>query len=77
MVRQGKHWLLLQRADDARRMDMDRIDEHARATNTWGSNEHRHARDSRERHFEATLKSFDKLSDDQLDRAIEPNNPAG
>jgi len=49
---------------------MDRIDEHARATNTWGSNEHRHARDSRERDFEATLKSFDKLSDDQLDREV-------
>ena len=77
MARAGKLRLLLQRADDARRMDMDRIDEHARATNTWGSNEHRHARDSRERDFEATLKSFDKLSDDQLDRAIEPSSPAG
>ncbi len=77
MVRAGKLRLLLLRADDARRMDMDRIDEHARTTNTWGSNEHRQARDSRERDFEATLKSFDKLSDDQLDRAIEPSNPAG
>lgn len=77
MIRSPKVELLLQRVDDARRMDLDRIDEHARATNTWGSTEHRQARNSRERDYEASLKSFDKLSEEQLDRALAEGNALG
>jgi hypothetical protein len=62
--------LLQQGDDDARRMDLDRIDEEARSTNTWGSPEHRQARDRRERSYDATRTAYEKLSEEQLDRAL-------
>jgi len=75
MTRERKVELLLRRVDDdARRMDLDRIDERARATNTWGSSEHRQARDKRERDYDATRKAYEKLSDEQLDRALASNS---
>ena len=66
---QKVNWLLQQGPDDARRLDLDRIDEQARTTHTWGSSEHRNARDQRERAYDAQRTSFEKLSDQQLDDA--------
>ena len=77
MNRVQKIDLLLQRgADDARRMDLDVIDDHARATHTWGSGEHRSARDRRERAYDAERQALEKLSDAELDRALAAGDPA-
>lgn len=63
--------LLLQRtADETRRLDLDGIDEHARSTHTWGSGEHRQARDRRERAYDAERTAVEKLSSDELDDAL-------
>lgn len=71
MTRDEKINRLLQRgADDARRLALDDIDAAARTSNTWGSTEHRQARDKTERTYEAERRSFEKLSDDELDRAL-------
>ncbi len=71
LSRERKVNLLLEReADDARRIALDAIDEQARATHTWGSPEHRHARDQRERAYDAQRAAFEKMSDQQLDQAL-------
>jgi hypothetical protein len=77
MTREQKVNLLLTRLqDDSRRLDLDRIDEHARATNTWGSQGHRQSREQRERSYEASRTSYAGLSDDALDKAVAASDPA-
>jgi transcription initiation factor TFIIIB Brf1 subunit/transcription initiation factor TFIIB len=72
MSRERKVAHLLERLDgDSRRLDLDRIDARARSTNSWGSGEHRQARDKREQQYEATRATYEKLSDEQLDQALD------
>ncbi len=63
--------LLSRAADDTRRLDLDRIDATARTTNTWGTGEHRQARNKAESTYDAQRTNFEKLSDAQLDSALE------
>ena len=71
MTREQKVELLVARLqDESRRLDLDRIDEHARATNTWGSQGHRQSREQRERSYEASRNAYAGLTDDALDRAL-------
>ena len=77
MTREQKVNLLLTRLqDDSRRLDLDRIDEHARTTNTWGSQGHRQSREQRERSYEASRASYANLSEDALDQALAASDPA-
>lgn len=67
MNRQGKiNELLARGPDDARRVALDEIDGVARQTNTFGSKEHREARERVEKRYEAAARALERLSDDQL-----------
>ena len=71
LSRDRKVRLLLQRSyDDARSHDLDVIDDHARQTGTWGTAEHRRARDARERSYDEARSKLESLSDDQLNRLL-------
>ena len=61
-------------ADDVRRLALDALDKTARETNTFGSKEHRDARDHVEKTHTAAQNSFESFSDDQLEAAVA--NPA-
>ena len=77
MTREQKIQRLLARGDDdSRLLGLDRLDEQARATDSWGSQEHRQARDKIERTYDASRAALDKLSDEQLDRALAAGQPA-
>ena len=57
-------------ADDERRLALDELDKVARDTNTFGSKEHRAARDKVEKTHDDARHSFEGLSDDQLEAAV-------
>jgi hypothetical protein len=77
MTREQKINLLVARLqDESRRLDLDRIDEQARATNTWGSQGHRQSREQRERSYDASRAAYTGLSDDALDKALAASEPA-
>jgi hypothetical protein len=77
MTREQKINLLVARLqDESRRLDLDRIDEQARATNTWGSQGHRQSREQRERSYYASRAAYTGLSDDALDKALAASEPA-
>ncbi|MEP7214665.1 MAG: hypothetical protein ABI782_00340 [Anaerolineaceae bacterium] len=71
MDRQHQIAMLMGRsADDVRRLALDALDKTARDTNTFGSKEHRDARDRVEKAHTAAQNSFEGLSDDQLEAAV-------
>jgi hypothetical protein len=71
MNRQGKiNELLARGPDDARRMALDDIDRVARQKNTFGSKEHREARERVEKRYDADERALERLSDDQLDAKL-------
>ena len=57
-------------ADDERRLALDELDRVARDTNTFGSKEHRAARDKVEKTHDDARRSFEGFSDDQLEAAV-------
>ena len=57
-------------ADDVRRLALDVLDKTARDTNTFGSKEHRDARDRVEKAHSDAQRSFENFSDDQLEAAV-------
>ncbi|MEO6043643.1 MAG: hypothetical protein ABIQ47_06950 [Tepidiformaceae bacterium] len=57
-------------ADDERRLALDELDKVARDTNTFGSKEHRAARDKVEKTHDDARRSFEGFSDDQLEAAV-------
>jgi hypothetical protein len=59
--------LLAQGADDERRLQLDELDRVARASSTFGSNQHRQGRDTVERAHDAARHALEQLSDQQLD----------
>ena len=71
MDRQQKITALMGRtADDERRLALDDLDKVARDTNTFGSKEHRAARDKVEKTHDDARRSFEGFSDDQLEAAV-------
>jgi hypothetical protein len=71
MNRDEKIRELVEREDDGvRRPALDSIDEDARRSNTWGSKEHRAAREKVESQHEAARRAFEGYSEGQLDAAI-------
>lgn len=71
MNRDEKIRELVERVDDGvRRPALDSIDDEARRTNTFGSKEHRAARDRVESQHDAARRAFEGYSDVQLDAAI-------
>mgnify|MGYP006883600697 FL=1 len=57
-------------ADDERRVALEELDRSAREGNTFGSKEHRAARDEVEKTNDAARRSYEGLSDDQLEAAL-------
>ena len=71
MNRQNKiNSLLGQGADDERRLALDQIDQAARVANTFGSKEHREKRDETEKKHDRARRSYEALTDAELDRAL-------
>lgn len=62
--------LLGRGADDERRLALDQIDQAARETNTFGSTEHRQKRDETEKKHDRARRSYEALSDAELNRAL-------
>jgi hypothetical protein len=62
--------VLLDRADDIRRLALDELDAHARRTSTWGSPSHRSGREKVEREYDAEALRFERLEDDALDTEL-------
>lgn len=72
MNRSQKVALLLSRgADDERRLALDALDDSARRSSTWGSKEHRDARDRVEKIYDETKRRLEGLPEEQLDRELE------
>ena len=71
MNREEKIRELVEREDDAvRRPALDIIDDEARRTNTFGSREHRAARERVESQHDAARRAFEGYSEAQLDAAL-------
>ncbi len=71
MNRDEKIRELVEREDDGvRRPALDIIDDEARRTNTFGSKEHRAARERVESQHDAARRAFEGYSEVQLDAAI-------
>ena len=70
MERTQKMSILLERADDIRRLALDELDATARQTNTWGTQGHRSARDKVEREYDQEALRFAKLEDQALDTEL-------
>jgi len=71
MNKQNKIDSLLGRgADDERRLALDQIDQAARETNTFGSKEHREQRENAEKKHDQARRSYEALTDAELDRAL-------
>lgn len=62
--------LLARGADDIRRLALDALDDSARASSTWGSKEHRDARDRVEKTYDETRRGYEALPEDQLDSEL-------
>lgn len=71
MERTQKLSLLMNRAEDVRRLALDELDATARTTNTWGSPAHRSGRDRVERAFDADALRLQRLEEPDLDREFE------
>lgn len=63
--------LLARQAEDTRRAALDAIDDAVRRSNTFGSKQHRAARDDVEKAYESEYQRYDKLSDEQLDQELQ------
>ncbi len=73
MNREQKIKVLVERADDdVRQPALNLIDEEARRASTFGSKEHRAARDKVESQHDESRRGYEALSEAQLDRAIAP-----
>ena len=59
--------LLARQADDQRRLALDGIDASARKSKTFGSKEHRAARDEVEKIHDTKRHRYEGFTDDQLD----------
>jgi hypothetical protein len=59
--------ILLNRAEEVRRLALDELDAVARKTSTWGSKEHREARDKVEATNAAANLRYQKLEGEALD----------
>lgn len=71
MNRDEKIKALVEREDDSvRRPALDELDESARQSNTFGSREHRAARERVESQHDAARRVFEGYSEAQLDTAI-------
>jgi hypothetical protein len=79
MNREEKIRLLLlhQGVEYRRRLVLARLDEIARQTNTWGSKEHRAARDETEHKYDSSLHAYDHSSEDEIDEAIRSAESTG
>ena len=62
--------LMARANDDVRRLALDALDEEARANHTWGSKEHREAREKVERVWDEARRKLDALSDEKLDEEL-------
>ena len=62
--------LLARDADDTRRLALDVLDAEARTSSTWGSKEHREARDRVEKTYDDTRHRYEAFSEDQLDHEL-------
>jgi hypothetical protein len=77
MNRDQKVNKLLERdGDDARSEALNDIDARARENRTWGTPDHRQARERAERAHDAKRNSYQALSDAQLDSALAARAPA-
>ncbi len=65
--RNEKVSILLARAEEVRRLALDELDAVARKTSTWGSKEHREARDKVEATNNAANARYQKLEGEALD----------
>lgn len=71
MNRQHQVATLMSRdADEVRRLALDALDKTARDTNSFGSKEHRDARDRVEKSHLDAQRAFEGFSDDQLEAAV-------
>jgi hypothetical protein len=76
LVRACKADILVTRLEDeSRRLDLDRIDEEARRTNTWGSRAHRQFREARERLYEESRAKYAGLPEETLDELLAASEP--
>lgn len=60
--------LLARRGDDDRRRRA--LDDQARRGHTWGTKEHRDAREATERSYDNVARSYGELSDNEIDLAL-------
>ena len=58
--------LLSRHAEDERRLTLDQCDALARATNTFGSSQHRKSRDEAEKRYDDARARLERLSDQEL-----------
>lgn len=62
--------ILIARAEEVRRLALDELDDVARKTSTWGSKDHRDARDRVEATNAAENTRLQKLDSASLDREL-------
>ena len=65
--------LLRHGPDDVRRLALDQADDAARRSNTWGTSDHRKARDGIERVYDETRRTLERLSDEELAARVAPS----
>lgn len=71
MTRESNIAALLERsAEDTRRIGLDEADSTARRTSTWGTSDHRKTRDGIEKAYDEARRSFERLSDTELDALV-------
>lgn len=76
LTRDRKVQLLMQHLqEEPRQDDLNRIDADARSSRTWGTSEHRRAREQREQAYEASRTTYLAMSDAQLDSALATSTP--
>ncbi len=62
-------------ADDRRRLALDELDRLARESNSWGTAGHRRGRDEVEKLHDSARRSFESLSEQELDTRLEQGSP--
>ena len=70
MDRKQKVAALVSRAEEARRLALDELDAVARKTRTWGSSDHRSARERVERDCDQANQRAQTLDEEALDREL-------
>ncbi|MBK6319773.1 MAG: hypothetical protein IPI33_02575 [Dehalococcoidia bacterium] len=70
MDRKQKVAALVSRAEEARRLALDELDAVARKTSTWGSSDHRSARERVERDCDQANQRAQTLDEEALDREL-------